>query len=179
MKTEPNIINSSFILILLGVFFIPFNSWDGLSFLGEYHRDACLLFFIAPFALLIFKKNIKLPLHSLIFYFLLLFLIWAVVTTSLNSVDISNYFFASKCGNAHLEKMIDIILRNIEENTLTNVFALTGPYVFHEVLNDTEVNTVSYRFSVHQGNFTNEHFQYIDKPQGKWTRAQDKVDLVK
>lgn len=93
--------------------------------------------------------------------------------------DISNYFFASKSGNVHLEKMIDIILRNIEENTLTNVFALTGPYVFHEVLNDTEVNTVSYRFSVHQGNFTNEHFQYIDKPQGKWTRAQDKVDLVK
>ena len=98
MKTKPNIINSSFILILLGVFFIPFNSWDGLSFLGEYHRDACLLFFIAPFALLIFKKNIKLPLHSLIFYFLLLFLIWAVVTTSLNSAEISNYFFKQTSG---------------------------------------------------------------------------------
>jgi len=98
LKTKPNIINSSFILILLGVFFIPFNSWDGLSFLGEYHRDACLLFFIAPFTLLIFKKNIKLPLHSLIFYFLLLFLIWAVVTTSLNSIDISNYFFKQTSG---------------------------------------------------------------------------------
>jgi len=93
--------------------------------------------------------------------------------------DISNYFFASKSDNVHLEKMIAIIMKNIEENTLTNVFALTGPYVFHEVLNDTDVDTVSYRYSIHQGNFTNEYFQYIDKPQGKWTRAQDKVDLVK
>jgi mannosyltransferase OCH1-like enzyme len=93
--------------------------------------------------------------------------------------DISNYFIASKKDNAHLESMVKIILRNIDENTLTNVFALTGPYVFHEVLNDADVNTVSYRYSVHQGNFTNEHFQYIDKPQGKWTRAQAKIDLVK
>jgi mannosyltransferase OCH1-like enzyme len=93
--------------------------------------------------------------------------------------DISNYFIASKKDNIHLEKMIEIIMRNIEENTLTNVFALTGPYVFHEVLNDVDVNTVSYRFSIHQGNFTNEFFQYIDKPQGKWTRAQDKIELVK
>jgi hypothetical protein len=51
--------------------------------------------------------------------------------------------------------------------------------VFHEVLNDADVNTVSYRYSVHQGNFTNEHFQYVDKPQGKWTRVQDNIDLVK
>lgn len=93
--------------------------------------------------------------------------------------DISNYFIASRKENIHLERMTDIILKNIEENTLTNVFALTGPYVFHEVLNDIDVNTVGYRYAVHQGNFTNEHFQYIDKPQGKWTRAQDKIDLVK
>jgi mannosyltransferase OCH1-like enzyme len=93
--------------------------------------------------------------------------------------DISNYFIASKKDNAHLESMVKIILRNIDENTLTNVFALTGPYVFHEVLNDADVNTVTYRYSVHQGNFTNEHFQYIDKPQGKWTKAQAKIDLVK
>ena len=93
--------------------------------------------------------------------------------------DISNYFIASKKENIHLERMVEVILKNIEENTLTNVFALTGPYVFHEVLNDTNVNTVSYRYAVHQGNFTNEHFQYIDKPQGKWTRVQDNIDLVK
>ena len=93
--------------------------------------------------------------------------------------DISNYFIASRKDNIHLEEMIKIILKNIEENTLTNVFALTGPYVFQEVLNDVDVNTVSYRHSIHQGNFTNEFFQYIDKPQGKWTRAQDKIELIK
>ena len=24
-------------LILLGIFFLPFNSWEGISFLGEYY----------------------------------------------------------------------------------------------------------------------------------------------
>lgn len=32
---------------------------------------------------------------------------------------------------------------------------------------------------LHQGSFTNEHFQYIDKPQGKWTKEQHKVDVVR
>ena len=93
--------------------------------------------------------------------------------------DISNYFFASKKYNIHLEKMIKLILKNIEENTLTNVFELTGPCVFQKVLAETNVNTVGYRYSIHQGNFTNEFFQYIDKPQGKWTRSQEKISLVK
>jgi hypothetical protein len=32
---------------------------------------------------------------------------------------------------------------------------------------------------VNQGNFTNEYFQYIDKPAGKWNKEQQKVALVK
>jgi len=93
--------------------------------------------------------------------------------------DVTNYFFASKRNNIHLEKMIDIILKNIDENTITNVFELTGPRVFQEALKGTEVKLVSYRCSIHQGNFTNEYFQYIDKPQGKWTRVQAKIGIVK
>ena len=93
--------------------------------------------------------------------------------------DVTNYFFASKRNNIHLEKMIDIILKNVDENTITNVFELTGPRVFQEALKGTEVKLVSYRCSIHQGNFTNEYFQYIDKPQGKWTRVQAKIGIVK
>jgi mannosyltransferase OCH1-like enzyme len=93
--------------------------------------------------------------------------------------EISNYFIASRPGNPHLQRMLDVILKNIDEDRLRNVFEMTGPGVFNQVLDKTGVDTVSYRYSCNQGNFTNEFFQYIDKPQGKWTKAQEKMDIVK
>lgn len=93
--------------------------------------------------------------------------------------EISNYFIASIKKNPHLEKMIDVLCNNINENTIVNVYNLTGPGVFNLTLNIDEVNTTYYRYSCHQGNFTNEYFQYLDKPQGKWTKEQKKVDIVK
>jgi mannosyltransferase OCH1-like enzyme len=41
------------------------------------------------------------------------------------------------------------------------------------------VDTVSYRHACNQGSFTNRHFQYIDKKEGKWHDEQYKKDLVK
>ncbi|RLA79851.1 MAG: glycosyl transferase, partial [Epsilonproteobacteria bacterium] len=35
-----------------------------------------------------------------------------------------------------------------------------------------------YKYTCNQGGFTNEYFQYIDKPRGKWTHAK-KEDLLK
>lgn len=93
--------------------------------------------------------------------------------------DISNYFIASKNDNIHLKEMIDVVLKNIEENTKTNVYVLTGPGVFNEVLNVDEVNTTNYRYTCNQGNFTNDYFQYVDKAEGKWTKAQEVIDIIK
>lgn len=93
--------------------------------------------------------------------------------------DISNYFIASKNDNVHLKEMIDVVFKNIEENTKTNVYVLTGPGVFNEVLNVDEVNTTNYRYTCNQGNFTNDYFQYIDKAEGKWTKAQEVIDIIK
>ena len=81
MKLNLNILNVSFYLILTGIFFLPFNSWNGISNLGEYYRDSCVLFFLLAFFILLFKKKIKLPLHSPIFYSLIVFLVWAAATT--------------------------------------------------------------------------------------------------
>jgi mannosyltransferase OCH1-like enzyme len=39
-------------------------------------------------------------------------------------------------------------------------------------LNNHPVNDQSYRYVCVQGSFTNEHFQYIDKPRGKWTHKK-------
>lgn len=93
--------------------------------------------------------------------------------------EISNYFIASRNDNPNLKKIIDIILKNIEENTIKNVYILTGPGVFNQVLDMSEVDTVYYRYTCNQGNFTNDHFQYVDKAEGKWTRAQETIDIIK
>lgn len=93
--------------------------------------------------------------------------------------EISNYFIASKHDNINLKKMIDVVLKNIEENSIKNVYLLTGPGVFNQVLDMNQVNTVYYRYTCNQGNFTNDHFQYVDKEEGKWTEAQKKIDIIK
>lgn len=93
--------------------------------------------------------------------------------------EISNYFIASQRDNAHLESMIRLVLKNIQENSIKNVYDMTGPGVFNEVLDKNRVNTTHYRYTCNQGNFTNEYFQYIDKPEGKWTKAQQTIDIVK
>lgn len=92
---------------------------------------------------------------------------------------ISNHFFASKSNNRHLQEMIDMIMKNISENILTNVYDLTGPAILNKVLSSANVNTKNYRYICYQGNFTNEFFQYIDKPAGKWTTEQQKIDVIK
>lgn len=93
--------------------------------------------------------------------------------------EFSNYFIASKKDNNDFNAMINLVLNNIKENTIKNVYDLTGPGVFNKVLNIDDVNTGYYRYTCNQGNFTNEHFQYIDKKAGKWTREQEKIDIIK
>ncbi|MDG1838934.1 MAG: glycosyltransferase [Phycisphaerales bacterium] len=92
---------------------------------------------------------------------------------------ISNYFIASKPNNDNLKKMISTVKQNIEENSISSVYELTGPGVFDQVLEGIDANFISYRYVCSQGNFSNEYFQYIDSKQGKWTHAQHKMSIVK
>ncbi len=98
MKLNLNILNVSFFLILTGIFFLPFNSWVGISFLGEYYRDSCVLFFLLAFFTLLFKKKIKLPFHSPIFYSLIIFLVWAALTTLINFETVLDNSFKQTSG---------------------------------------------------------------------------------
>lgn len=93
--------------------------------------------------------------------------------------EITNYFLASKNNNPHLNKIISAIMSNIEDNIIKNVYDLTGPGVFNKNLNRNEVNKLSFRYVCNQGNFTNEYFQYMDKPIGKWTKEQQLKDIIK
>jgi len=93
--------------------------------------------------------------------------------------EISNYFIASAPNNPRLQRVIDKVIQNIRERSSENVYDLTGPGVFNEVLGSEDVPTTYYLTTVNQGNFTNEFFQYIDKPQGKWTKEQQRVSVLK
>jgi len=97
----------------------------------------------------------------------------------LNKEHFTNYFIASSKNNPILEKTLEIIVNNIEQRKIDGgVYHLTGPTVLNEAIGDNKVNHRYYRITCNQGGFTNEYFQYIDKPRGKWTYAK-KEDLLK
>ena len=97
----------------------------------------------------------------------------------LNKEHFTNYFIASEKDNPVLNKSLEIIVDNIKNKKIDGgVYSLTGPIVLNMAIGDKEVNHRYYRITCVQGSFTNEHFQYIDKPRGKWTYV-DKEDLLK
>jgi mannosyltransferase OCH1-like enzyme len=89
----------------------------------------------------------------------------------------TNYFIASVPDNPDIKKIIGQIIINIDNEATNSIFSMTGPEVFNNVLDAKKVRTALYRYVSIQGSFTNEYFQYIDKPQGKWTKA--KIAILK
>lgn len=86
----------------------------------------------------------------------------------------SNYFIASSKNNPHLEKAMNIIVDNIESKNIGGgVYDLTGPTALNKAIGENKVNHSFYRVTCVQGSFTNEYFQYIDKPKGKWVYAKN------
>jgi len=84
--------------LLLGIFFIPFNSWSGIGFLGEYYRDSCFLFFSFAFVFVLFKRRINIPIKNLIFQFLILFILWSILATLFNAHNMADYYFKQTSG---------------------------------------------------------------------------------
>ncbi|WP_415889979.1 glycosyltransferase family 32 protein [Neptuniibacter sp. SY11_33] len=97
----------------------------------------------------------------------------------LNKEHYTNYFIASAPGNRFLNETINNIIKNIQNKKISGgVYDLTGPTVFNDAIGEEPVNYRYYKITCIQGSFTNEHFQYIDKPRGKWTHVK-KEDLLK
>jgi len=86
----------------------------------------------------------------------------------------TNYFIATEKDHPIMSSAIDIILENINNDKVLGVFSLTGPVPFSDAIlqSNLSINDKSYRYVCVQGSFTNEHFQYIDKPRGKWTHKK-------
>lgn len=97
-----------------------------------------------------------------------------------NNTRFTNYFIASAPNNNDLRQAIEKVLHNIENyDPKMGVYYSTGPGVFDELLKGREdLCTKDRKYVCIQGSFTNEHFQYIDRPRSKWTHINPD-DLVK
>jgi len=92
----------------------------------------------------------------------------------------NNYFIASVPNNPILKSALEIIMNNIKNrNVDKGVYFLTGPEAFNQAIKDKKVNAKIYRYVAIQGSFTNEHFQYLDRPKSKWTYAKNEELLKK
>lgn len=97
----------------------------------------------------------------------------------LNKRHYTNYFIATTKNNPIIEASLHLILDNIQKKKIDGgVYALTGPDVLNQTIGEKTVNYRYYKYTCIQGSFTNEYFQYLDKPQGKWIHAK-KEDLLK
>lgn len=84
------------------MFFLPFNSYEGVSALGEFAKYSCTLFFLAAAFLLgvrtIIKRKVKVPFKNPLFQLLSLFIIWMIVATLLNLHEVKSYYFKHTTG---------------------------------------------------------------------------------
>ena len=88
------------------------------------------------------------------------------------SKDATNYFIASAPSNPNIKALLVEVLYRIENSQSNNVYEITGPSVFQDILAN---KSHTWRLAQHtclQGNFSNKFFQYLDKPQGCWTQEQ-------
>ncbi|MFV9972145.1 MAG: glycosyltransferase family 32 protein [Francisella endosymbiont of Hyalomma asiaticum] len=87
----------------------------------------------------------------------------------------TNYFFAAAPNNKKIKWYIDTVLKNIEGGRSDlGVWYLTGPGVMEKIMNDENTEWRHNRETCIHGAFTNDYFQYIDKPSSHWTKIANK-----
>lgn len=106
------------LFFLLGIFFIPFNEFDGVSFLGEYQNEAATYFFLFGFFLVCIdnfvEKKIILPVRSIYFKIILLFLGWIFLSALLNYPSISESYFKQTAGiSRFFRQLISFLLSSV------------------------------------------------------------------
>ncbi|WP_257286466.1 glycosyltransferase [Endozoicomonas sp. SESOKO1] len=94
------------------------------------------------------------------------------------NTEYTNYFLATAAENPDYQAAILQIVRNIESYDSEGVYNTTGPGVLTQILNDKNVASRDRNYVCIQGGFTNEYFQYMDKPRGKWI-YKDEKKLIK
>lgn len=88
-------------LFFVGLFFMPFNSWEGILQFGEFQRESSAIFFMLGFILLLLdffiKRKIVFPNSKLLFP-LIAFLLWCILSVFLNYDTVVDNFFKKTTG---------------------------------------------------------------------------------
>jgi len=101
-------------LFLLGLFFFPFNSFDGIKELGEFKNEAGAYFLFLGFILLLCSKKINIPIGSIIFKIIIIFLLWCIICTALNSIGVYNSYFKHTSGlNRFLRQYTALLISSV------------------------------------------------------------------
>lgn len=102
-------------LFFIGLFFIPFNEFEGLSFLGEYKNEAATYFFLTGFVLAVvdsfYKKKINFPYKHPLIILLSLFLLWTFLSTLFNLPSVlENYYKQTSGINRYIRQTISLLI---------------------------------------------------------------------
>ncbi len=89
-------------LFLLGIFFMPFNSFEGINELGEFKRESGAYFLILGFLLLCIDflrtKKIPIPYKSTSYLILIIFMMWCILTIAFNFSEVADQFYKKTSG---------------------------------------------------------------------------------
>lgn len=117
MKAQPHITLRKIytMFFFLGIFFIPFNEFEGWTMLGEYSDEAATYFFLIGFILVIIesflKGKISIPYKNSLSIFLIAFILWATISTLLNFETVSENMFKSISGwNRYIRQYISLLI---------------------------------------------------------------------
>lgn len=99
----------------VGIFFIPFNDFEGLSFLGEYKNEAATYFFLIGFLILIIesllKGKINIPYRNSLSIVLILFIVWTFLSTLINiEAVLDNYYKQTSGINRYIRQTISLLI---------------------------------------------------------------------
>jgi len=102
-------------LFFLGLFFIPFNEFEGLEFLGEYKNEAATYFFLLGFLFVILesflRKKIDFPIKHPLIIILGLFVGWTFLTILFNNQTVSENFFKQTTGiSRYIRQTISLLI---------------------------------------------------------------------
>lgn len=114
-------------LFFLGIFFIPFNSYVGISALGEFRKDSAAIFFLlSSFFFLLeigFGKKIKIPINNIFFQFIIIFTFFLFASGVGNFTSIYENYFKQTSGVSRFVRQIGSLIVSI-------VFFITAYNIF-------------------------------------------------
>jgi len=93
------------------------------------------------------------------------------------NTEITNYFLATKPKTELYRQLIAGVVKNINNYHGEGVYDSTRPGAFTGIIERYDPPCLDRKLVCIQAGFTNEHFQYMDRPRGKWTH-QDPNALV-